>query len=112
MSRAANIVLAAKAVAQPRIVRRAIDVSLRQLWALQSGGGEFRQLRGKLEGYWLSESTGQNGRAEEEDGSDLHVCWMKDDFVGSGNRMDGMHHPSFINDSHLKTPRVRGTNPF
>lgn len=74
MSRAANIVLAAKAIAQPRIVRRAIDVSLRQLWALQSGGGELRQLRGKFEWHWFGESASENGRAEEEEGSELHVC--------------------------------------
>ena len=79
MSRTANIILAAEAITQPRIVRRAIDVSLRQLWALQTGGGKLRQLRGKFEGYWVGESAGQNGRAEEEDGSDLHIGWMKDD---------------------------------
>jgi hypothetical protein len=81
LSRTTIIVLAAKAITKPRIVRRARNVSLCQLWALQSGGDELRQLRSKLEGHWFGESAGENGRAEEEDGSDLHVGWMRGNLV-------------------------------
>jgi hypothetical protein len=86
LSRTTIIVLAAKAITKPRIVRRARNVSLRQLGALQSGGDELRQLRGELEGHWFGESADQNGGAEEEDGSELHVVWMKDGLVGQENR--------------------------